>query len=145
MVAAASGSLWLPSQIWKGECGIPGLSPQVSQRVLTLRLPVPGSCSTGVQEVQSGTELRLGPCEGKDWAWCEVGGFRVQIDTRVLKGLGPLHLLRGNHPCPAPQCPSPPWSDGCRGPLLSCPGSQGQGAQEYEQRCKLHGRLSALR
>lgn len=80
VVAAASGSPWLPSQIWKGEWGIPGVSPQVSHRVLTLRLSALWSCSTRAQEAQSGAEMGLeiglrGPSKGKGWAWLQGQGL----------------------------------------------------------------------
>lgn len=46
--------------------------------------------------------------KGKAGLGCRVRGFLVQMGTRVLKGLGLLCLLRGNHPpllLSAPVCP----------------------------------------
>ena len=63
----------------------------------------------------------------------------------MLKGLCPLCLLRGNY-SPLFSVPQPTLvSTAAEAPLLGCPGSQGLGEQEYEQRCKLHGKLPALR
>lgn len=82
---------------------------------------------------------------GKAPVWLWVRGFLVYPSTGVFKGLGPLCLLRENCPPLLFSALTHPSLIAAEALLMGCPGSQGLGVQEYEQRCKLCGKLPALR